>query len=185
MVKIKGGCKSYSFPPTKRDDKHIPVLNPRTTIQLDSYNTTLRNPQGDGSLLYVAVEIDELVNGHYDFTVKFDGQIDNATIMNKYGDEYANVISPTGQTTLSFDITDGSKLPAALIAWTSKAVNVTYSGTGQLTNGTTTSITSSMNSVTSQLPTNSPTASRSGSEMVVARTELAIVLSFLVVLLLM
>ncbi|KAH7389234.1 hypothetical protein BKA64DRAFT_580618, partial [Cadophora sp. MPI-SDFR-AT-0126] len=137
----------------------------RTDIQLDSSNATLRNPRRDGSLLYVAVEIHELAHGHYDFTVKFDGKIDNATIMNKYGEEYATVASPDGETTLSFDINDDSNLPAALIAWTSKAVNVTYAGIGKLSNGTTTSATSSAASAAVATTTKK---SRSGKLMVVS-----------------
>jgi hypothetical protein len=170
LVKIKGGCKSYNFP-MRRDDSHIPVLRSRTNIQLDSSNATLRNPQGDGSLLYVAVEIDELADGRYDFTVKFDGQISNVTIMNKYGEEYANVESPIGETTLSFDINDGSNLPAALIAWTSKAINVTYTGIGQLSNETTTSASSSATS-----PPVSTATTKSGSKKIVAAPKVIFLL---------
>jgi hypothetical protein len=170
LIKIKGGCKSYNFP-KKRDDSHIPVLRSRTNIRLDSSNATLRNPQGDGSLLYIAVEIDELADGHYDFTVNFDGQIDNATIMNKYGEEYANAESPTGETTLSFDINDGSNLPAALIAWTSKAINVTYAGIGQLSNVTSTSAGSAATS-----PPVSTATTKSGSEKMVAAPRAVIFL---------
>ena len=178
LVKIKGGCKSYNFP-TKRDDSHIPILRSRANIELDSSNATLRNPQGDGSLLYVAVEIDELADGHYDFTVKFDGQIDNATIMNKYGEEYANAELPIGETTLSFDINDGSNLPAALIAWTSKAINVTYAGIGQLSNGTTTSASTSATS-----PPVSTTTSKSGSEKIVVAEGAVIFLHSVIIFML-
>ncbi|PPQ79314.1 hypothetical protein CVT24_007814 [Panaeolus cyanescens] len=108
------------------------VLQRRATIQLDASNGTLRNPNGDSSLLYVAVEIDELADGHYEFNVQFDGTIESVTVLNKYGEDYASASSPSGSASLSFDITDGSNLPAALIAWTSRAVTVSYAGTGTL-----------------------------------------------------
>jgi hypothetical protein len=123
-------------------------------------------------LLYIAVEIDELADGHYDFTIKFDGQIDNATIMNKYGDD---AVSPTGETILSFDINGGSNLPAALIAYADKPVNVTYPGTGRLSNVSTPSATSSA--------TSSPVAtatSKSGAEkMAMAPGTMLLLLSMM------
>ncbi|KAF7374021.1 hypothetical protein MSAN_00282600 [Mycena sanguinolenta] len=169
LVKINGGCSKYNFPRNFKpvysifDDVFSPlpvsstpthpalnnkemitahILQRRATIQLDASNATLRNPNGDSSLTYVAVEIDELADGHYSFEVSFAGgtTIDNVTVMNKYGDEYATVAQPSGSASLSFDISDGSNLPAALIAWTTNPVNVTYSGSGTLTaNGTTSS----------------------------------------------
>ncbi|KAJ6589942.1 hypothetical protein DFH09DRAFT_1074433 [Mycena vulgaris] len=175
LVKIKGGCSKYNFPRNFKpaysifDDVFRPlpvsptpthpavnnnemnaahILQRRATVQLDASNATLRNPNGDSSLTYVAVEIDELADGHYSFQVSFAGgtTIDNVTVMNKYGDEYATVVVPSGSAVLSFDISDGSNLPAALIAWTANAVNVTYSGSGTLTlNGTVNSgVTSTM-----------------------------------------
>lgn len=51
--------------------------------------------------------------------------------------------SLSGSAGLSFDIDDGSNLPAALIAYTNKTVNVSYTGTGQLTNSSTTGATPS------------------------------------------
>ncbi|KAJ7226193.1 hypothetical protein C8J57DRAFT_1481795 [Mycena rebaudengoi] len=157
LVKIKGGCNKYKFPRNFEPDSTFDVFNPvpvsptstppvlinqvpahtlqrRATVQLDASNGTLRNPNGDSSLTYVAVEIDELADGHYDFQVTFEGgTIDNVTVMNKYGDEYATAVAPSGTASLSFDINDGSNLPAALIAWTTKAVYVKYSGSGILT----------------------------------------------------
>ncbi|KAJ6571555.1 hypothetical protein B0H19DRAFT_662564 [Mycena capillaripes] len=163
LVKINGGCNKFNFPRNFEPDsildvfKPVPVLESQTptppvltnevtthllqrraTVQLDAFNGTLRNPNGDLSLTYVAVEIDELADGHYTFQVSFEGgTIDNFTVMNKYGDEYATALAPSGSASLSFNISDGSNLPAALIAWTTKAVNVTYSGSGILTTNTT------------------------------------------------
>jgi hypothetical protein len=178
LVKIKGGCRSYNFP-KKRDGTNTPVLKARANIELESSNSTLRNPYGDGSLQYVAVSVDELADGHYDFTVNFDGQIDNATILNKYGEIYANVESPNDEAVLSFDINDGSNLPAAIIAWTSKAVNVTYSGTGRLSNETSSSASSS-----GAVSTGSTSLATSNIELkrVVLATTMATLLSSLLML---
>ncbi|KAJ7334023.1 hypothetical protein DFH08DRAFT_879944 [Mycena albidolilacea] len=160
LVRIVGGCSKYNFPRNFEEEYStfgdlfkpvpispvptptLPVLKNtgmhtprrRATIQLDASNATLRNPNGDSSLTYVAVEIDELADGHYDFEVSFAGgaAIDNVTVLNKYGDQYANVVAPSGSASLSFGINDGSNLPAALIAWTTEAVNVTYAASGTL-----------------------------------------------------
>jgi hypothetical protein len=43
----------------------------------------------------------------------------------------------TGSTSLSFDVNSGLYLPMALIAYAEKAVNVSYSATGQLTESAT------------------------------------------------
>jgi hypothetical protein len=43
--------------------------------------------------------------------------------------------SPAGTATLSFDINDGQYLPAALIVYTQQAINVSYTGIGQLSSG--------------------------------------------------
>ena len=90
-VRIEGGCKGFNF--QKRDElgelDHAYLQTRDTTLSLTSSNATLRNPMGDGSMTYVALTTDELDNGHYDFTVDFDGPIHNVTVMNKYGDVYA------------------------------------------------------------------------------------------------
>jgi hypothetical protein len=55
-----------------------------------------------------------------------------------FADSSFSVVAPSGSASLSFDINDGSNLPAALIAWTTEAVNVTYTASGTLTaNGST------------------------------------------------
>jgi hypothetical protein len=83
LVRIVGGCSQYA-PPERR------FLGARdTVIDLDNYNSTLRNPNGDGSLLYVGVGLGELADGHYDLKVNFNGTIDNVTVLDAYGEEYA------------------------------------------------------------------------------------------------
>jgi hypothetical protein len=119
LVKIIGGCSKYEFTRNFEeeyfiaDDLFTPVPNflvpthpvwnntgvhtprRRATVQLDASNATLRNPNGDSTLTYVAVGIDELADGHYDFAVSFAGAatIDNVTILNKYGEEYAKFVA--------------------------------------------------------------------------------------------
>jgi hypothetical protein len=91
LIRMKGGCKQYNLPPGNIGKRDVPYFLRRSNnvIDLASSNGTLRNPYGDGSLLYVAAEIEELKDGHYDFQVKFDGTIDSAEILNMYGDVYA------------------------------------------------------------------------------------------------
>jgi hypothetical protein len=68
-----------------------------------------------------------------------------------------------GQTTLSFDVTGGSNLPLALIAWTENPVNVTYIGTGDLNNPITTTSFSTPTATSTPSATAS-TTKKSGSE---------------------
>ena len=86
MARIVGGCSQYA----KRSENPIPLLEARTTtIQLDNANSTLRNSNGDGSLLYVGVALGDIADGHYDLKVNFNGTIDNLTLLNSFGEEYA------------------------------------------------------------------------------------------------
>ena len=86
LVKIEGGCKGI----TKRDglveDEN---LLKRDTLQLSNYNTTLRDPNGDGTLTYIWTDLGELANGHYDLKIDVQGQIDNLTIIDSEGEVYA------------------------------------------------------------------------------------------------
>jgi hypothetical protein len=49
----------------------------------------LRNPNGDGSLTYVAVDLGELGGGQYNLQVSLIGQVDNLTVLDSDGDDYA------------------------------------------------------------------------------------------------
>jgi len=95
-VRIEGGCKSFNF--EERD--RLGLLNDAflqsrsETLSLQASNATLRDPMGDGSLTYVALTTDELEDGHYDFTVSFDGPIHNVTVLDKYGESYAVLVPP-------------------------------------------------------------------------------------------
>ncbi|EED17501.1 hypothetical protein TSTA_113270 [Talaromyces stipitatus ATCC 10500] len=130
MVRIVGGCSQYA----KRSGDPATLLSARdTTIQLSNNNSTLMDPYGDGSLTYVGLALGERAAGHYDLKVNFSGTIDNLTILNAFGEEYARNDTPNGQVTLLFDVTDDSYLPLALIAWTENEVNVSFTGTGDLT----------------------------------------------------
>jgi hypothetical protein len=83
MVRIVGGCSQYAAPERR-------FLGSRdTAIQLEDSNSTLMNPYGDGSLLYVGVGLGELADGHYDLKVNFNGTIDNVTVLDAFGEEYA------------------------------------------------------------------------------------------------
>jgi hypothetical protein len=87
-VRIVGGCKnvgapeSYQFPPRLRS-------RAETTVDLSDSNSTLRDPDGDGNLKYVAADFDNLADGDYNVKITFDGVIERAAIINKYGDEYS------------------------------------------------------------------------------------------------
>ncbi|KAI9369635.1 hypothetical protein BJX61DRAFT_518755 [Aspergillus egyptiacus] len=134
LIRVEGGCPDYFI---KRDDEVAelpPVLMPRqeetNTLTISSANATLRDPLGDGSLTYVAVDLGELPDGHYDLDVALDGPVTNVTVLEADGDTYARVDSPPeGQVHLSWDVaTNGAYLTFAVIAYTEKAVNVSYTG---------------------------------------------------------
>jgi hypothetical protein len=89
LVRLEGGCSQFSFPPKERRDGN--AFWPRTTtILVSQTNNTLRNPNGDGSLTYVAVDLGQLQNGHYDIVATFNGTIAQASVLNQYGDSYAS-----------------------------------------------------------------------------------------------
>ena len=86
MVRIVGGCSQYA----KRSENPTPLLAARTTpIQLENTNSTLMDPYGDGSWTYVGLALGERAAGHYDLRVDFSGTIDNLTVLNAFGEEYA------------------------------------------------------------------------------------------------
>lgn len=98
LIKIDGGCSQYTnLPPPNVGKRSIDTssFSRRTNgvVDLASSNDTLRDPYGDGSLLYVATQIDYLANGHYDFQVNFDGAIESVEILNLYGDVYAKWVT--------------------------------------------------------------------------------------------
>jgi hypothetical protein len=91
-VKIDGGCKGFKFEKREAEgtlDHAFLHRRADATVSLTGSNATLRNPMGDGSLLYISLETDELADGHYDFSVAYAGTIQNVTVMNAYGEEYA------------------------------------------------------------------------------------------------
>lgn len=143
MVRVVGGCSQYA----KRSEDPTLLSARDTTIQLSNTNSTLMDPYGDGSLTYVGLALGERAAGHYDLAVNFSGTIDNLTVLNAFGEEYARNDTPSGQVALSFDVTDDSYLPLALIAWTENEVNVTFTGTGDLTPSPSSSSSSSSPSV--------------------------------------
>jgi hypothetical protein len=86
LVHIEGGCSQFVYKRSQLPDR---MLQRRQTIQVSSSNATLRNPNGDGSLTYVAVDLGELANGHYDVQITLDGQVTNVTVLDSDGEEYA------------------------------------------------------------------------------------------------
>jgi hypothetical protein len=147
LIKIEGGCSQFA--PTANTVQTKGVLHKRQTISVSDSNTTLRNPFADGSLTYVAVNLGDLGPGTYNLQVSLGGQVDNLTVLDSDGETYAkygpaapfpvsaanlklSVNSPSGPTSISFSVGQGLNLSMALIAYTSTAVNVSYTGTGQV-----------------------------------------------------
>ncbi|KAH8805790.1 hypothetical protein F5884DRAFT_458996 [Xylogone sp. PMI_703] len=136
LYRVAGGCPSSQV---KREEdnnvKQSPALHLRadsSTITLSGTNTTLRNPNGDGSLSYIAVDLGALQDGHYNLGVSLGGTVDNVTVLDSDGNTYANVDAPSGgNVQFTFDVSNnGSYVPFALIAYTENAVNVSYTGNG-------------------------------------------------------
>lgn len=95
LIRVEGGCPDHFI---KRDDDeavdaHISHLMPRqegtNKLTISSANATLRDPMGDGSLTYVAVDLGELQDGHYDLNVALDGPVTNVTVLEADGETYA------------------------------------------------------------------------------------------------
>ncbi|KAL2803133.1 hypothetical protein BJX63DRAFT_437240 [Aspergillus granulosus] len=118
LIRVEGGCPDYFI---KRDDEAADILHT---------NATLRDPMGDGLLTYVAVDLGELQDGHYNLDVALDGRVTNLTVLEGDGETYVRVDSPPeGPVRLTWDVvTDGAYLTFAVIAYTEEAVNVSYTG---------------------------------------------------------
>ncbi|KAL2867735.1 uncharacterized protein BJX67DRAFT_352169 [Aspergillus lucknowensis] len=135
LIRVEGGCGGAR---AKREDEPeyfpFPALMPRqedsTSLTISSSNATLRDPMGDGSLTYVAVDLGELDDGHYDLEVNLDGPVTNVTVLEADGETYAQVDSPSdGPVKLSWDVdSQGAYLAFAVIAFTEEAVEVSYTG---------------------------------------------------------
>ncbi|RTE68450.1 hypothetical protein BHE90_017172 [Fusarium euwallaceae] len=147
LYRVEGGCpgnivkrdETQEAPPADLTDTAAVAaraLLPRagTAIQLSGNNATLRDPRGDGSLTYVAIDLGTLQDGHYDLKVNLNGAVSNITVLDSDGETYANVDSPpSGTVNLSFDVAVGNLyVPFAVIAYTEKAINVSFTGTGTL-----------------------------------------------------
>jgi hypothetical protein len=99
LFRVEGGCPNV--PVIKRDtgatigmadQPAARVLQARqetTTISLSDNNATLRNPNGDDSLTYVAIDLGVLQDGHYDLEINLDGSVTNVTVLDADGDDYA------------------------------------------------------------------------------------------------
>lgn len=87
LVRVEGGCKGV----LKRRDLEHPehfYIYERDPKQLSGANSTLRDPNGDGSLTYIWTDLGELKDGHYGLQVKLQGEVDNLTVLDAYGDVY-------------------------------------------------------------------------------------------------
>lgn len=92
LYQVEGGCPS-TIVKRQEDPVNIsPALYSRadsTTITLSGANATLRNPNGDGSLTYVTIDLGTLEDGKYDIRVNIDKAVDNITVLDSDGNKYA------------------------------------------------------------------------------------------------
>ncbi|KAK4147305.1 uncharacterized protein C8A04DRAFT_24548 [Dichotomopilus funicola] len=146
LVRLKGGCKQFSFTP-RRDlhDEDFILDSDEGTHELSGpvqardvtegpnfgdSSSELLDPYQDGSLTYVAVPLGELADGHYDMEAKFLGKtVVRAEVLNLYGDSYAAIDNPASSERLIFDVTDNLTISASLVAYTKEKVDLSFSGT--------------------------------------------------------
>jgi hypothetical protein len=96
VVRIEGGCSNvkppvdwYLDPPTRRDlayTKREVITGP---VGINETDSTLRDPQGDGSFTFMALGLDELNQGRYELSVEFSGTADRISVIDNSGEEYA------------------------------------------------------------------------------------------------
>lgn len=99
LLKVEGGCAGRTLntsPPPAARYLEVPdtfastrQVDSTSTFDLKGANGTLRNPHGDGSLQYVAISFDDLVDGIYDIQVSFDNgqKISNISVVDEDGDD--------------------------------------------------------------------------------------------------
>jgi hypothetical protein len=89
MVHIEGGCGQFATAVNNNNKRKDGALRKRQAIQISNSNATLRNQNADGSLTYVAVDLGQLGGGQYNLQVSLGGLIDNLTVLDSNGDNYA------------------------------------------------------------------------------------------------
>jgi hypothetical protein len=89
LIHIEGGCSQFAPPINSNKAESERVLRKRQDISISNSNTTLRNPNADRSLTYVAVDLGDLGPGTYNLQVSLGGQVDNLTVLDSDGESYA------------------------------------------------------------------------------------------------
>jgi hypothetical protein len=211
LIKVEGGCAgraTNTSPPPKRRYIEVPDEIPRalarqaatSNIAFGSANGTLRNPNGDGSLQYVSLEFDDLVDGVYNVQVSFDNadKVSNVTVVDEDGDdgyisEYAcrwnnslrytlmmastqSVLAPRTGISVHFTVSNAQQgLGAALIAYASQAVSISMTGTATPVSATVSTM-SSMTLGSSASSTVAASSARSGSAYMLWKSLLGTIL---------
>jgi hypothetical protein len=95
-IRVDGGCSNvdppvdwYLDPPIERTleySKREVVTEP---IDISETASELRDPFGDASLTFVALDLHELKPGEYQISVNFDGIADRLSVADNSGEEYA------------------------------------------------------------------------------------------------
>jgi hypothetical protein len=134
LLRLEGGCDRFRFPARRDVEPTFNMLARRSSNEsISGSNGTLADPNGDGSLTYVATHLGQLKAGNYEFDLDLSGAtVVQVEVVNQYGDSYALIDNPSSSAHLSFDIADNMSLPAALVAYTEQSFTLTYSGSVKL-----------------------------------------------------
>jgi hypothetical protein len=90
LNRLEGGCDQFNFPVRRNVEPAVNMLDRRASSgSISGSNRTLMNPNGDGSLKYVATDMGALKAGHYDLNLDMLGAtVARAEVVNRYGDSY-------------------------------------------------------------------------------------------------
>ncbi|KAF1977883.1 hypothetical protein BU23DRAFT_452038, partial [Bimuria novae-zelandiae CBS 107.79] len=135
VIRIDGGCKDvpapvdwYLDPPEKRQLDFSTRAIATEKVDINGTDPSWKDLQGNGTDTFLALGLDQLLQGRYEVSVMFDGTVTRLSVADNSGEEYAAVDDSVSPATLQFTVEEDLYVPAALFVDTAQNISVTYTG---------------------------------------------------------